>query len=160
MSGEEWRPVVGYEGRYSVSSRGQVYSHLSGRIRRVNTNRGGYRQVKLSGADGNQTLSVHRVVADAFLGARPDGLMIRHLDGDKTNNAVENLAYGTAEENWADRRRLGEYTPAETCSRGHSLADSYSPPGRPGFQVCRKCRYLHHKAYRARRRAALKAVAS
>lgn len=54
---------------------------------------------------GNKTsknLLAHRAVAEAFLGPRPAGMVIRHLNGIKTDNRVENLAYGTPEENLKD----------------------------------------------------------
>src|SRR4051812_19574137 len=39
------------------------------------------------------------LVALAFHGPRPAGLEIRHLDGDRTNDRPDNLAYGTHQEN-------------------------------------------------------------
>lgn len=49
---------------------------------------------------------VHIAVARAFLG-EPNGLCVRHLDGDKTNCHLSNLAYGTISENAHDRKRHG-----------------------------------------------------
>lgn len=51
--------------------------------------------------------TVHSLVAEVFIGPRPDGLEIRHLDGDNMNNRVENLAYGTHRENERDKIRHG-----------------------------------------------------
>lgn len=51
------------------------------------------------------------------MGARPAGYVCRHLDGDKTNNALENLAWGTPAENGADKVRLGESCPGERNGR-------------------------------------------
>jgi hypothetical protein len=53
-----------------------------------------------------RTAYVHALVLQAFVGARPvtkDRGEIRHLDGDKTNNKLTNLVYGTVVENGADR---------------------------------------------------------
>lgn len=55
-----------------------------------------------------KTKLVHRLVAEAFYGSPPDGLIqVRHLDGDQLNNQPENLDYGTPQDNWADRLMHG-----------------------------------------------------
>lgn len=117
---EQWRPVVGYEGRYDVSNHGQVKS-----LRRVAVNpykmeaprrrtipekilvgyvgKKGYVVVNLSGV----LLKVHRLVLFAFVGPCPEGLECRHMDGDRTNNRLENLCWGTHIENCRDRDRHG-----------------------------------------------------
>ena len=46
---------------------------------------------------------IHRVVCDLFNGPQSKGTQCRHLDGDKTNNAASNLAWGTAKENSDDK---------------------------------------------------------
>lgn len=51
--------------------------------------------------------AVHALVLEAFVGPRPEGMECRHLDGDPTNNALANLAWGTRAENIADKRRHG-----------------------------------------------------
>jgi hypothetical protein len=63
----------------------------------------GYPDIRFS-VDGKQTtIPVHRLVAKAFLGDRPEDMQIRHLDGNKLNNHVDNLCYGTAQENAQDK---------------------------------------------------------
>jgi hypothetical protein len=49
--------------------------------------------------------TVHSLVAEAFIGERPDGLMIRHIDDNPKNNHYSNLCYGTALDNMKDRIR-------------------------------------------------------
>lgn len=49
------------------------------------------------------TWPVHRFVLEAFAGPRRPGQEARHLDGDMTNNAIANLAWGTHVENEADK---------------------------------------------------------
>lgn len=49
------------------------------------------------------TRSVHVLIAEAFHGQRPDGWHTRHLNGVRTDNRAENLAYGSARQNAADR---------------------------------------------------------
>jgi hypothetical protein len=45
----------------------------------------------------------HRLVAEAFLGPCPDGQEVRHKDGDRSNNHLSNLCYGTPKDNAEDR---------------------------------------------------------
>jgi hypothetical protein len=55
----------------------------------------------------NFQCGLHRLVALAFLGPAPEGMEVRHLDGNKRNARLENLTYGTQAENYADRRIHG-----------------------------------------------------
>ena len=61
-------------------------------------------------APGTSTQYVHHVVAEAFLGPRPCGLVVRHMDGDRENNAASNLAYVTYEWVCAERDKFGHAT--------------------------------------------------
>ena len=68
---------------------------------------GNYLSVKLAKAGVTRTVYVHELVLLAFVGPRPamdERCEIRHLDGDKTNNHLSNLKYGTVKENAADRK--------------------------------------------------------
>lgn len=56
-----------------------------------------------------RTRPIHRLVAEAFYGYEPSGLkQVRHLNGDQTDNAPENLDWGTQEDNWSDRYAHGK----------------------------------------------------
>ena len=55
----------------------------------------------------NKTFYVHDLVARAFLGPRPDGLHVNHLDGNKMNNRVENLEYISRKGNMEHAARSG-----------------------------------------------------
>ena len=68
----------------------------------------GYRHVTVRLLDKNITYKVHRLVLMAFVGLPPSSAHVtRHLDGNRSNNVVENLAWGTSRENCADRTRHG-----------------------------------------------------
>lgn len=68
----------------------------------------GYRQVHLYPLDGpRKTDVVHRVVYSAFYGPCSASQQVRHRDGDKTNNALTNLARGTQSENELDKANHG-----------------------------------------------------
>jgi hypothetical protein len=60
--------------------------------------------------NGNQrTILVHRLVAAAWIGPRPDGQQVRHGPNGVSDNSVSNLCYGTLSENQKDRRRDGTH---------------------------------------------------
>ncbi len=107
MTGSEvWKPVLGFEGRYSVSNFGRVRRDLkacgtqAGKIFALNANSSKYIQVKLRDeSKKQQSFLVHRLVAEAFIGPRPLGMQIDHKDGLRTNNAASNLEYVHPKEN-------------------------------------------------------------
>lgn len=125
---ERWRPVVGHEGSYSVSSQGNIRSeqrmadprnvrshHIPEKVLAPGKTSAGYYVVNIYGPNGrrNQRL-VHRLVLEAFVGPCPPGMECCHGDDNKTNNTVKNLRWGTRAENIADRRRQG---PLKGCSK-------------------------------------------
>ena len=61
----------------------------------------GYKRVELYGR-GRKRVFVHALVLESFVGPCPNGMECRHLDGDKTNNHVTNLTWGTRSENVHD----------------------------------------------------------
>jgi hypothetical protein len=95
-------PIKGFEGRYSASKDGRVFSHKASRFLRPGTTSKGYQTVCLyDGSSPKKPISVtvHSVVAASFIGARPEGLEINHKDLDKRNNSVDNLEYVTPKQN-------------------------------------------------------------
>lgn len=111
MNKEVWLPVKGYEGLYSVSNYGRIKSlpryTTKGRILKPHTNkRNGYTYVSLSKNNVRATKRVHVLVMEAFRGfvggSFNPNCVIDHIDGDKTNNKLENLEMVTQAEN--DRR--------------------------------------------------------
>lgn len=111
-SKEEWRPVVGYEDKFLVSSHGRVkrfktrYGNPCNKFMKLNLATTGYYRVSVS--DGPRYVPyVHTLVAEAFIGPRPPGLHINHKDADKLNNRPENLEYITCRENLRHAAGLG-----------------------------------------------------
>jgi hypothetical protein len=99
---EVWAPVRGYEGVYEVSSLGSVRRcdsyHASPKTLKPADKRG-YLQVCLSMGGAMCTFTVHRLVCEAFIGPRPDGMDINHKNGNKADNSAANLEYVTHAEN-------------------------------------------------------------
>lgn len=126
---EEWRPVVGFEGAYEVSSFGTIRSlardvivHRSGGqiIRRLSGQRiaphlrpDGYSALPICINGIKHRLYVHRIVCEAFHGPCPVGHEVAHNDGNRSNNCASNLRWATRRDNHADKighgtQRYGE----------------------------------------------------
>jgi len=100
----EMRPVVGYEGLYSVTPCGMVWSHPSktrskGKFLRQNTQKNGYVSVVLSKNGVGKTVKIHRIVAQAYIACDKSGLVVNHKDGNKSNNVVDNLEWTSPKKN-------------------------------------------------------------
>lgn len=123
---EEWRPVPGAEGRYEVSNLGRVKSlkrvvscglqHGKLRTRTVPEkilspckDTDGYDLVRFSWKEKEKPrpCTVHKLVAMAFLGPRPEGCWVLHGPKGKEDNSIENLYYGTPVQNVKDKWRDG-----------------------------------------------------
>ena len=110
---EEWRPVVGYEGRYEVSTLGRVRRvngrpltpFLCGGRKRLQ----GYRFVFLYAGrrSTRKMFPVHRLVLVAFRGEPQRGAEARHLNGIPDDNRLTNLEWGSPEENYRDQVHHG-----------------------------------------------------
>lgn len=111
METEEWKVVNSESKNYMVSNIGRVKScartvvgsngvsrKLREKILKQRCDQDGYPLVHIDA----KTTKVPKIVAEAFIGQRPSGMEIRHLDGDPRNNKIENLAYGTHSENVLD----------------------------------------------------------
>ena len=112
---EEWRPVPGYCGRYLVSDHGQVKALLpackrgaiwhGARTVILKRTLGGraknYWRVHLSNPE--RFAYVHHLVAEAFIGPRPEGLLVLHENDETFDNRACRLRYGDREENELDR---------------------------------------------------------
>jgi hypothetical protein len=116
---EEWKPVVGFESHYAVSSTGRLWRTKLYKGRRKD--RPPQTQNKIltprhvNGYIGyclcvNGTVTqhlAHRLVARAFLGPAPEGTEINHINGQKKDNRVENLEYVTRKQNIAHAISIG-----------------------------------------------------
>lgn len=109
---DELRDIPGYPD-YAVTRDGRVWSKprkdsrgcpKGGYWLRPGVASHGYPTVCLQG----KSICLHVLVLTSWIGPRPKGFVCRHLDGDKRNNRVENLVWGTEHENRLDSYRLGE----------------------------------------------------
>lgn len=163
MSIEEWRAIPGYPD-YEVSNLGQVRSFRlwrgthGPRVLVQRRNLDGYPTVRLQAGVGSQTEHrVHRLVTDAFIGELPEGMVTRHLNGVHADNRLENLVYGTPQENNLDTIAHGRHHEAARshCHSGHE----YTPENTlrrsdNNGRKCRECERQKAARHNAKRRAA------
>lgn len=101
---EKWKYIDGYEGLYCVSNTGKVLNARTGKILVPYRHTKGYLKVDLKSGEkaghGKQAF-VHRLVANAYIKNTRGLPQVNHKDGDKTNNAVDNLEWCTNEYNSA-----------------------------------------------------------
>lgn len=128
---ENWLDVVGYEGLYQVSNFGSVkslpkYNSKTEKILRQTINpRDGRVSVMLSKSPtDHKRVSVHRLVALAFLENPNNYPEINHKDENPQNNRVENLEWCTRKYNMnygttPKRLNLKNMKPVEYCEKDH-----------------------------------------
>ena len=108
---EEWRKVKGFEDCFLISSQGRLMSKCSGvwRLRSLINKNGDYLSVVLQSGNKRVSTRVHRLVYTAFVSDIPDGKKyhVHHLDGNKQNNHVDNLALVTAKEHTQEHIKAG-----------------------------------------------------
>ena len=109
---EIWKDIKGYEGLYQISNFGNVMSLNYNREKRSQvlktlTDSGGYKYVSLSKRATKTPKLIHRLVAESFI-VNPDNRPeVNHIDGDKSNNRVDNLEWCTPSENVQHAEKMG-----------------------------------------------------
>lgn len=122
---EIWKSVVGFCGEYEVSNIGRVKTlkwKKSPHIMRLTISKRGYFRVFLSKNDKKKNYNVHQLVACAFLGMPPVGHEVCHNDGNRLNNNLDNLRYGTRCDNIHDAIKHGTFI----GGRGRKNASRFS----------------------------------
>lgn len=124
---EIWKDIKNYEGYYQVSSLGRVRS-LTRKVRTFNGERTakgiilkplktntGYFRVDLKRSQKSHYVSIHRLVAETFIPNINKHLVINHIDGDKSNNCIDNLEWCTQSHNIKEAYRVGNAKPTSGC---------------------------------------------
>lgn len=172
---EQWRPIPGAS-RYEASSHGRVRSVdrtiplplKSGRVaqrkhkgcvlRHNHGMTGGYASVVITLDNGDRlTKSVHILVCSTFHGERPaPGYEVRHLNGVRTDNRAENLAWGTRSENSYDTVQHGnnQWANKTHCPNGHPYSgENLLIEGERRARRCRACTNQRKRLQMRRARA-------
>lgn len=111
MKNEKWNNLPGYD--YIISDAGNVARSKPSKGTRANrpvkpsVDRGGRHVFNVSKDGKVKQFKLHRAVMLAFTGECPDGMEVAHLDGDQSNNALNNLKYVTPKENNSHKVRHG-----------------------------------------------------
>lgn len=101
---EVWKTVTGFERadefqHFQISNFGRVKNTKTGKIKKNQMTPDGYHQIKLTSKGKSYTYRVHRLVALAFIDNSENKREVNHIDGNKTNNNVDNLEWTTRSEN-------------------------------------------------------------
>jgi hypothetical protein len=134
---EEWRDVPGLEGKIQVSNLGRVRTL---RIQACGVSSHGYRRA-CTGMETNRY--VHDLVAHAFIGPKPEGLQVNHIDGNKLNNQPENLEYVTPRQNYQHAFRTGLAVRTLTDEQMTAISHEFFDEGRSVMEISRK--YKTHR---------------
>lgn len=101
LEGEVWKNIDKTNGRYKISSLGRVVSFLNGhKLLSIKTSKNGYMKINIARNNKYKLSSlVHRLVAEAFIPNPDNKPCIDHIDGDRSNNNVNNLSWVSYLEN-------------------------------------------------------------
>lgn len=120
MEKEIWKDIQGFEGSYQVSDKGRVRGldrfivrrdwvkcFVKGEEFKLHNNTAGYPYVGLRKNYKKKVITVHRLVALAFLENKENKSTVNHIDGNKENNNVSNLEWATPSENIIHAHKTG-----------------------------------------------------
>lgn len=96
---EIYRDIKGYEGFYQISNYGNIKSLRNNKLLIQTNHKGGYKLVSVSVDGMHRELTVHRLVAQAFIPNPNNYRDVNHKDGNKANNHVDNLEWVTHSDN-------------------------------------------------------------
>lgn len=123
---EVWKWIPNYEGTHQASNLGRIrsvdrvvpvkgnkeeFSRRKGRIMKQFTHPYGYKILRLCREGKCTSLKVHRLVLAAFKGYKEDLPYVNHIDGNKSNNNLDNLEWCTASYNQKHAYNLGLRSP-------------------------------------------------
>ena len=139
---EIWKPIKDFS-HYEVSNKGRIRSkqfdkYHKGTILKLSKCGRGYYKVILCKNKKHYNVMVHRIVAQTFIPNPKNKPTVNHIDGNKTNNSVDNLEWNTYSENlkhayknglnyWTEKKGRG-YVPVSQINyiTGEKIADYFS----------------------------------
>lgn len=97
------KPIIGWEGLYEISNKGEVYSVRRGKYLKPRLSMDGYKRVCLSKDGKGYEYRVARLVAETFIENPNDKKQVNHKDYNRTNDWYENLE-------WCDNYENAHYS--------------------------------------------------
>lgn len=125
---EIWKPVPGYAGIYEISDIGRLQS-LDGSVKSNGGKRprkgqiiktwlwNGYERAHLSKGNTRKNVSIHRLVAEAFIPNPQNKATVNHMNGIKTDNRASNLEWHSVAENLDHARASGLRNDKQACKK-------------------------------------------
>lgn len=131
---EVWKDIKGYEGLYQISNLGRVKSvervitckngmkhKVKEKIKKQILQNTGYYGVNLSKESKPDLKLIHRLIMEAFVPNPDNHPYVNHIDGDKTNNSLDNLEWCTPSQNnkhaWSTGLRKVTQNIRDNCSK-------------------------------------------
>ena len=169
---EIWKDIENYEGLYQVSNLGRVKSlprkritptgwpYLSKeKILTPKLRKDGYLEISLYTKGKSKSYFIHRLVAQAFIPNTESKPQVNHIDGDKTNNQVNNLEWATREENMQhafktgliDSSKISEARTGKYSGKNHPLyGKHHTQESKKKMSEAKKGMYVGDKSSSAR----------
>lgn len=114
---KEWKPLVNYENSYEISNFGEIRGIdrisgkrkgvVKGKLLKQSLNHKNYLEVRLYKNSKSMTKVVHRLVALSFIPNPLNLPQVNHIDGNKSNNRVENLEWVSNSQNQLHAYKIG-----------------------------------------------------
>lgn len=152
------KPIMGYDGIYSISSDGEVYSHRSNKMLQPEISNTGYKRVDLRINGKHDKRSIHRLVGEAFIeNTNTDKIFINHKNGKKTDNNYNNIEWATPSENNIHASKYGKMKRNLTMNESNlikkerkkfgttyrELAENYGSNISTIFRICKGESYVN-----------------
>lgn len=103
---EVWTNIPGYTGLYIISTLGNI-KNKRGNLIKFYIDNHGYKIATLSKNDKKKYIRVHRLVAISFILNPENKPFVNHIDGDRSNNKLDNLEWCTPIENVTHSIKIG-----------------------------------------------------
>jgi hypothetical protein len=115
-----WKDIAGYEGMYQINHKAEVRSFKSGVWKTIKDREDGlgYRMITLCKKGIRKNYKVHRLIMESFKPNKDNKPQVNHLNGDKSDNKLENLEWATSSENslHAYRNKLNYAKSGSECN--------------------------------------------